>query len=138
MKRPKRRGFTLMEVLAAMLLLGIVLPAAMGGLDVCLRAAANARHKQEAALLAEAKLNEVLATRDATTLGTGGTFGDDWPEYRWTLATSAGQFNLEQLDLTVEWQERGRTQSLTLGTMMLPATATSAGATGTTAGAFGG
>ena len=119
-----------MEVLAALLLLGIVLPAAMGGLNLCLRAAAGARHRQEAALLAEAKLNEILVTRDATSLGSGGAFGDDWPEYRWSLATAAGPFGMDELDLSVEWQERGRTRSLTFSTMMLPASA----AGGSTAG----
>ena len=134
-RRRTRRGFTLIEVLAALLLLGIVLPAAMGGLNLCMRAAAHARHKQEAALLAESKLNEILAARDAAAFGSGGAFGDDWPEYRWSLATAAGPFGLDELDLTVDWQERGRTQSLTLGTMMLPGLAPDAAATG---GAFGG
>ena len=123
----RRRGFTLIEVLAAMLLLGIVLPSAMGALTLCLRTAAGARHRQEAAQLAEAKLNELLATRDAAAVGTGGDFGEDWPEYRWTLVTGAGPFGLEELDLTVEWQERGGTRSTTLSTMMLPASTTTAG-----------
>src|SRR5258708_32822878 len=58
----KRSGFTLIEVLAAMLLIAIVLPAAMKGVANVAGTANNTRHRSEAAGLAEAKLNELTIT----------------------------------------------------------------------------
>ena len=110
-----------------MLLLGIVLPAAMGGVSLCLRVAGHARHEQEAALLGESQLNLFLAERDVNNLQSGGTFGDDWPDYRWTLATAAGEFGTTRLDLSVEWQEQGATRTLVLSTLTAPTTTTATG-----------
>ena len=64
----RRRGITLMEVLATLLFLGIVLPATMGALSTCLQAASTARHRQEAALLAQVQLNEMIADPAATAM----------------------------------------------------------------------
>src|SRR4051794_38319604 len=61
-RRAMRAGFTLIEVLATLVLLGIILPAAMRGVSIGLAMASHARHVTEAAQLAEAKLNELVAT----------------------------------------------------------------------------
>ena len=55
-----RRGFTLVEVLATLVLLGIILPIAMRGVSMAMAAASNARRTAEATSLAEAKLNMLL------------------------------------------------------------------------------
>src|SRR5690348_6677471 len=57
-----RQGFTLVEVLAALVILGIVLPVAMRGVSLSLAAASNAKHMNVAAQLADQKLNEVVLT----------------------------------------------------------------------------
>jgi len=51
---------------------GIVLPAAMQGISMCLSASLDARQRSEAAALAEAKLTELIATGDWQY---GGSFG---------------------------------------------------------------
>ena len=56
-----RRGFTLIEVLATMVLLALVLPAVMRGATVALSAAASAKHRTEAATFAEAKAEDIAA-----------------------------------------------------------------------------
>lgn len=116
----RRRGITLVEVLATLLFLGIVLPATMGALTVCLQAASSARHRQEASLLAESQLNEVIALNDLNQLTPSGDFGADWPEYEWEATTVTGDFNLTEVSLTVLWTERGRLRSLTLSTLVYP------------------
>lgn len=119
----RRRGFSLVEVLAALVLIAIVLPAAMRGITLALQTAAHARHEQEATHLAERQLNTMLALRDPSVLGAGGTF-DEWPEYRWEVATSVGDFNLSTVTVYVYWQEQGRERSTSLTTLVLPTQAT--------------
>lgn len=115
----RRRGFSLVEVLAALVLIAIVLPAAMRGITLAMQTAAHARHEQEATLLAERQLNTALMLRDPSLLSAGGTL-DEWPEYRWEAATSIDDFNLSNVTVTVYWQEQGRERSVSLTTLILP------------------
>jgi prepilin-type N-terminal cleavage/methylation domain-containing protein len=117
-----RRAFTLIEVLAAMMLMAIVLPPVMQGVALATRNASDARRRTEAAGLAEEKLNEILATN----LWQGGTlagdFGSDWPDYHWQAsvnnwAADTTTVGLEQIDLNVTWTSRNRQQSVTLSTL---------------------
>ena len=61
MRRSGRAGFTLVEVLATLVLLGIVVPVAMRGVSVALAAAQTAKRTAEATSLAQSKLNEMIA-----------------------------------------------------------------------------
>ena len=56
-----RRGFTLLEVLATLVLVGIILPAVMHGISLATIAAGEAKHKVEAVSLAQTKLAELTA-----------------------------------------------------------------------------
>ena len=58
----RRRGFTLIEVLAALLLIGIVLPVIMQGFSIATRVGSTAKRRTEAGALADAKLTELVAT----------------------------------------------------------------------------
>jgi prepilin-type N-terminal cleavage/methylation domain-containing protein len=81
-------GFTLIEVLAALMLVAIVLPVAMRGVTVATAAASAARHRNEAAALAQSKMDELLATMQAlqqqSNSSMSGDFGEDWPDYQWS------------------------------------------------------
>ena len=120
---PARSAFTLIEVLAAMLLIGIVMPVVMQGITAATRAGSGARHRTEAATLADAKLAELTATNawDGGTLS--GDFGSDWPTYSWqaTVAPWAGDVNavgLQQLDVKVSWHDAGQTPSVTVTSLV--------------------
>jgi len=123
MKMNTRKGFTLIEVLAALLLIAIVLPVVMQGLSLASAAAGSARRRTEAAGLAESKLNELVATGSWQTGNVSGDFAPDWPEYRWEAALStyssdsSGQ-SLEEIDLRVMWTQRGREESVALSTLV--------------------
>lgn len=84
----RRGGFTLIEVLAALMLVAIVLPVAMRGVTVATAAASAARHRNEAAALAQSKMDELLASMQAlqqqTNTNMSGDFGEDWPDYQWS------------------------------------------------------
>lgn len=129
-------GFTLPEVLATLVLIGIVVPVAMTGISLALAAAAHARNTAQAAALGEAKLMEMVATSQWGAVGTGGTFSPDWPEFRWSAQTVTRDFNTQEILLNVMWTERGVEQALSVSTVMYYSTATEdTTGTGTTGGA---
>jgi type II secretion system protein I len=99
----RSRGFTLVEVLATMALMGIALPVLMEGLSVATNCAQVARQRTEAAALAESQLNEIVAAGNFTTgASDSGDFGADWPEYHWqSVVQDWTQSGLEQIDLHV-------------------------------------
>jgi prepilin-type N-terminal cleavage/methylation domain-containing protein len=135
---PGRYGaaFTLPEVLATMVLIGIVVPVAMAGLSLALVAASHARYTAQAASLGEAKLMELVATGQWMMGVGGGDFSPDWPQYRWTAQMATRDFNAYEIDLQVAWTERGVEQTLNVSTIVYDTTTASdsTGTTGTTGG----
>src|SRR6478735_6417980 len=61
--RRLQAGFTLAEVLAALLFMAIVIPVAVQGLRIASRAGSLSERKAIAARLADSKLNELVVTR---------------------------------------------------------------------------
>ena len=117
--RSRRHGITLVEVLATIVLMGIVLPVAIQAITQCTTAAALARQRSEAASLAEAKLNEMLADPLRDFSATSGDFGPAWPAYHWTLM--GGQWSdptLQMLQVRVSWTSRGRERDVIVSTLV--------------------
>jgi len=119
--RRRRGGFSLVELLAAMVLMGLVLPAVMRCVTMAMGAAAHARSEHEAALLARQKIDEALVLRDPGAIGTGGAF-DGFPRYRWESRVDQANFGLRQLTVTVTWNERDQPRTHVAATMILPST----------------
>ena len=114
-----RCGFTLIEVLATLMLVAIVLPVVMNGLTLCLATAGHARSQAEAASLAQTKLTELLVSEDVQQAALSGDFGTDWPGYRWAAQVTAWEgTTLRQVEVTVTWKQRGRDRALTLTTLV--------------------
>src|ERR1700719_883538 len=67
-------GFTLIEMLAAMLFMAIVIPVALQGLRIASRAGTVAGRKGVAVQLAESKLNELIVTGQWHNSGQGGAY----------------------------------------------------------------
>ena len=131
--RRRRSAFTLVEVLAALVVMGIVLPVAMTGASLAMRAGSNARHQAEAATLGEAKLTELVTTSEWSTSGSDGDFGPDFPQYRWTIETAQRDMDVTELLLSVFWQDRGQDRSVKLSTFVYVSTgATTGSGTGAT------
>ena len=124
----RRRGLTLVEVLATIMLMAIVLPVAMHGISLCMAAASLARQKTEAAGLAESKLNEMIATGDWQFGGASGDFGQAWPEFHW--ASMSGDWSadptLKQVSVRVYWNARGEEREVVLTTLMYQSSTTTA------------
>lgn len=114
-----RRGFTLMEILAALVLIGVVLPAVMKGLSMASILASDSAHQYEALDLAQSKLAEVLISGQWQTGSETGDFLPEHEEYGWTMESSDWtQADLKQLEVTVFWERRGRLREVQLTTLV--------------------
>ena len=112
------RGFTLIEILATLMLLAIVLPVAMRGVQLALQSANKAKHLAEASSLAETKLNDLIVSGLwQQSSGSSGDFGADYPGYQWTFQSQPRDYSMNEIWLTVTWLEAGKPSSLTLATM---------------------
>lgn len=132
----RRRGFTLVEVLASVAILAIVVPFVMNGASLATSTASVARHQAEAATLGEAKLSDMVV-EDTWETDTQGTFAPDYPQYRYSLQSQQrSEADVMELMLTVTWQERGRDRSLNVSTMVY--SAANAGTAGGTGAGTGG
>ena len=113
--RMRRPAFTLVEVLATLVLLGIVLPIAMKGVSTSLAMSSRAKHTAEAAALAQTKLNE-FTIDPANNAATSGDFPDH-PGYRWQIEQQPRDYGITEVMLHVTWQERGTERRLTVSTL---------------------
>lgn len=80
-----RAGFTLAEVLAAMLFMAIVIPVAMQGLLIASRAGSVSERKALGARLADSKLNELIVTGQWQSAAQQGTIQEGLQSYSWQL-----------------------------------------------------
>jgi len=78
-------GFTLAEVLAALLFMAIVIPVAMQGLMIASRAGSVSERKAVGARLAENKLNELIVTGQWQSSAQRGTIEEGLLSYAWRL-----------------------------------------------------
>jgi prepilin-type N-terminal cleavage/methylation domain-containing protein len=117
-KGDSRSGFTLAEVLAAMLFLAILAPVIVQGLSLASRAGVTASREAVALQLADNRLTEIVA--DGSWVGgtPDGDFGGDWPGYRWSLDQAAASVgDLVELTLHVDFEVQGRSQRVSLSTL---------------------
>ncbi len=90
MKSARRRsaaGFTLAEVLAALLFMAIVIPAAIEGMHIASLAGTVAARKGEAARVAQRLLTESLVTTNWNQSAQSGTVTEGQRQFRWTMRT---------------------------------------------------
>jgi type II secretory pathway pseudopilin PulG len=120
-------------VLVSLALLALVLPVAMGGVTLSIRAAEDSKFKAQASSLAQAKLSELQGANQWNLQKMAGDFGSSYPPYRWTAQlTNFSGGTLQQLDVTVLWRQRDLEQSVVLSTIVTNTDTTgTTGATGT-------
>ncbi|HEX6060224.1 MAG TPA: prepilin-type N-terminal cleavage/methylation domain-containing protein [Gemmatimonadaceae bacterium] len=114
MSRPVRRrprsGFTLLESVAALAIVGLSSAAALAALSAELRVAVRLRHAAAAEALAQHRLATLrLAVSDASARLPDslrrGAFGPPFAAYRWRAAREAvpGEPDLVRLHVEIEW-----------------------------------
>lgn len=114
----RRAGFTLVEVLASLALVGAIVPVAMAAVSLAMNLGTAAQQRTEAATLAHSRLAESLATEDWMEGGAEGDFGEDWSRYAWALSVDDwGEVGVSELTVTVTWTARGAEQKVALSTL---------------------
>lgn len=118
-----RSGFTLAEVLAALVFMAIVIPVAIEGLSIASRAGEVAARKGEAAVVAERILTENIVTTNWGSAVQNGTMHQGNKEYRWTLrndawSEDANQNEIRLLSVEVTYPAHGQDYSVKLSTLV--------------------
>jgi type II secretion system protein I len=115
-----RAGFTLAEVLAALVFLAIVIPVALQGLQIASRAGSVSERKALAARLAENKLNELIVTRQWSSSSSGGTIQEGPQSYKWRLENQPWPEDgaMRLVTVLVTMQVQGREYDVPVSTLV--------------------
>lgn len=111
-----RHGFTLLEVMVALSLIGISLTVLLASQSQGLSLANEAKFNTTASLLAQKRMAEIEMEKVDDITSTSGDFGEDYPGYYWELnvdtATlpdlSESELSLVKIDLKVYFGEEGK------------------------------
>lgn len=118
----RSRGFTLLEVLLALAILGASFTVLLTAHSAALRNEARARRLMTATALARQILTETEVDGIPALGGDTGDFGEEFPGYAWqrTVENVAPEDlplptdRLREVRIRVSWQERGREESTEL------------------------
>jgi hypothetical protein len=123
-------GFTLAEVLAALLFMAVVIPVAVDGLSVASRASVVGQRKAVAARIAESVLNEQVVTSQGMGAAQSGVFRDSNAEYRWIVKMEPWNQNqnqnqsllqlspMQMMTVQVTFPVQGKEYNVRLGTLL--------------------
>jgi len=117
-------GFTLAEVLAALLLLAIVIPVALQGLRVASMAGEVGQRKMVAARIGNKVLNELKVTGQLQNTAQAGVVQEHGISYRWSVKNQSwNEDMLSQMilaTLTVSYNAQGKGYEVHLSTLIAP------------------
>ena len=120
----RRSGFTLAEVLAALLLMAIVIPVALQGMHIASMAGEVGQRKMIAARIGNKVLNELKVTAQLQNTGQSGVVLDHGLSFRWTVKNQAWtEDTLSQMTVatvTVSFLAQGRSYEVHLSTLVAP------------------
>ncbi len=117
------QGFTLVEVLAALLFMAIVIPVAMQGLSVASRAGELAGRRYQAGLVAERVLNEAIILTNWSQSTQVGRSRQGALEFEWTLRNEPwledrNVSSMRLVSVDVSFSAQGQKQVFTLSTLV--------------------
>jgi type II secretory pathway component PulJ len=114
-----RAGFTLAEVLAALLFMAIVIPVAVQGLRIASLSGQVGQRKAEAARIAERVLNELAVTRQWQNSAQSGVIEEGPTEYLWSTRLEPWNHNvLHLLTVHVTFPVQGQQYDVRLSTVV--------------------
>ena len=118
-------GFTLVEVLAALLFLAIVIPTAVEALHIATLSGEVAARKSAAARVADRVLNESIVMTNWNSGAQSGTVNEGASDFRWTLTSQTWpQDAMQLLTVEVKYPAQGKDYSVKLSTLADPQTLT--------------
>lgn len=113
------RGFTIIEMLAAFVLIILIIPAVMKGLSIATMVSSDSVNKSDGISLAENKLSEILLEEEWQNTSQSGDFGEMYPDYEWTMTSvDWTEPSLKQVTVKVLWYWRGREKDVSLSTLV--------------------
>ncbi len=119
MRARARAGFTLLEVLVAVAILGLVVLGVTGLVVQGVRGLRIADERHAAMELAEQKLTELTLTSDLSPGAEEGDYGENWPDHRWQAEVAETDVpDLYRVTVTVLWDSGGVERSLELQTCL--------------------
>jgi type II secretion system protein I len=111
----KNAGFTLLEILVALALFSIASVALTLGVTTSIRVNSTSEHLTQATILAQDKLEALLAS------GPTSTAGSDVPRTgfsrTWTIVPDTPQTGVSRIDVSVSWVEK-TSQTITVTTVV--------------------
>ena len=111
-------GFTLVEVLAALLFLAIVIPTAVEALHMATLSGEVAVRKGAAARVADRILNESIVMTNWNSGTQSGTVTEGAEDFRWTLTSQTWpQDSMQLLTAEVKYSAQGKDYSVKLSTL---------------------
>ncbi len=130
-----RAGFTLVEVLAALVFMGIVIPVALEAVRVAGLAGEVAERKVAAARIADRILNELIVTDGLRQASATGVAEEGMRRYEWSMRTETWTVaSLNLVTLNVVFNARGKEYDVNLTTLFDPETLSTSGLSTSTAG----
>jgi prepilin-type N-terminal cleavage/methylation domain-containing protein len=104
-----RGGFSLIEVMVAILILGIALAGLTHGISTALGSGKESELQTTAALFAAGQIEQLRAAGGLTDKTTEGDFGEGMPLYRWKQSvTAAGIDGLHEVEVIIEDSRNGK------------------------------
>jgi len=122
-RRRSEAGFTLAEVLAALLFMAIVIPVALEGMHVASRIGTVSERKGEAARVAQRMLAETLLTTNWNQAVQGGTVTEGQRQFDWTIHSDPwnqdpNQNVMRQLTVEVKFTAQNQQYSVRMSTLV--------------------
>jgi Tfp pilus assembly protein PilV len=122
-RRRSTAGFTLAEVLAALLFMAIVIPVAIEGMHIASRAGTVSARKGEAARVAQRLLAETLVTTNWSQAVQGGTLTEGQRQFTWTLHSDPwnqdpNQNVMRQLSVEVKFTAQNQECAVRMSTLV--------------------
>jgi len=116
-----QRAFTLVEVLAALLMMAIIIPVAMEGMSVASRIGVLGQRKAVAMRVAERMLNELIVEGQTQQSSSSGTTVEGDTAYPWSLRTENWTEDaMLQMTVTVQFTVQGELYDVTATTLFAP------------------
>ncbi len=115
----RNAGLTLLELLIVLVMIAAILPVAMRGITLAMGIGSLSRERGQAAMLAQGKLDELVASGAWQTGSPAGDFGEDWPGYTWTAQSQDWDgSSVRELDVTVQYTWRDTPRTITMSTLV--------------------
>lgn len=111
------RGFTLLEILIAIIILAVGVIAIISAFSSGIFASSDVENVDLALNIAQAKMEEIKNTAFASLVDSGPTLDPNFPNFNVSVNVAEGQ-NPMQIDVTVSWNTKGGQADINLTTLV--------------------